>query len=187
MPLSDVVHAFVAQMEFLVRVILPMASTRSGKHVASYVSIVDLRGVGFSTLRNSDVVELFKTLSRISGEHYPLLVDSLLVVNPPTGVATAMTMFSSFIPASTRDRVELMGSGARAVASLRDRLGPDVFVPSAFIKTGVPGDGASSMIPLLRVVLEVRTARFTRLRLHSRPSRSTRATWSTGRAPGCTR
>ena len=88
-------------------------SERNGRDVRGALQVMDMAGISLAKLiwfARSDTK--FETL--FSSLFFPGIVDKVVVVNPPRGVALLWTIARPFLPSPIREKVEIVPGGSTA-------------------------------------------------------------------------
>ncbi|KAL2826983.1 CRAL-TRIO domain-containing protein [Aspergillus cavernicola] len=99
----------VTEYEKLADPRLPACSRKSGKLLETCCSIMDLKGVGITS-----VPSVYNYLSRASGisqNYYPERLGKLYLINAPWGFSTVFSVVKSFLDPVTVEKIHVLGSG----------------------------------------------------------------------------
>ncbi|KAI5778679.1 putative phosphatidylinositol transporter [Geopyxis carbonaria] len=88
---------------------LPACSRKAGKLLETCCTIMDLKGVGITSV--SQVYGFVKKVTAISQNYYPERLGKLYIINAPWGFAGAFKMVKSFLDPVTVEKIHLLGSG----------------------------------------------------------------------------
>lgn len=80
------------------------------------VLVVDLAGASWGMLRH---VSMLQHHSKIAVENYPELYQPVLLVNAPSWIAFAWSLFKPIIPAETRKKISIVSVAATLSALLQ--------------------------------------------------------------------
>jgi hypothetical protein len=99
----------VTEYEKLADPRLPACSRKAGKLLETCCTIMDLKGVGISSI--SSVYTYVKQASEISQNHYPERLGKLYLINAPWGFSTAFSAIKGFLDPVTASKINILGSG----------------------------------------------------------------------------
>jgi len=104
--LDVMLDAYVQYLESVFRVVRA-ASAASGTLVRAFI-VVDCSGLSLSTIRNIGVI---KKVASIGPQYYAESTRCVWIVNAPTLFAAAWAAVGPLLPAHTRKKVNVLGSG----------------------------------------------------------------------------
>ena len=153
---KEVIWASIQAMEWMVRVLMPLAARRTGKPCHKFVQVIDCAQLSVSGL-TAPVLDTFKQWAAITKAHYPELVSKIYLINSPTSIRVILSLLNPVIPEATRAKIVILGSGLHAFHVLKEALGPDSHIPVA-VFTGrtaaSPLAGAPHCASVLQTVVE---------------------------------
>lgn len=88
---------------------LPACSRKSGKLLETCCTIMDLKGVGITSI--SSVYSYVRQASAISQNYYPERLGRLYLINAPWGFSSAFSVVKSFLDPVTVEKIHILGSG----------------------------------------------------------------------------
>jgi len=93
--------------------------------LATMTSIIDLQGLHFSLMRQSDLVAFLKVFVKTMDMHYPQRANKTLVINAPKWFNVMYKLVSPLLRESTKAKIEIHGNGKRQDKALKARLGSE--------------------------------------------------------------
>jgi CRAL/TRIO domain len=99
----------VVEYEKLADPRLPACSRKSGKLLETCCTIMDLKGVGITSI--SSVYSYVQAASAISQNHYPERLGKLYLINAPWGFSSVFSVVKGFLDPVTVDKIHVLGSG----------------------------------------------------------------------------
>lgn len=149
---EDCMWASIQSMEWMCRVLMPLASRRSGRPVEKFMHVLDCSPLSLSDI-SGPALHVFKSWAAISKAHYPELVRRIYIINSPRSMRAILSLINPLIPTATRSKIVVLGSGMHAHTMLKEELGPECKIPvSAF--TGSAGSWPDGAVSVLRCVVE---------------------------------
>ncbi|KAL2854346.1 CRAL-TRIO domain-containing protein [Aspergillus pseudoustus] len=88
---------------------LPACSRKAGKLLETCCSIMDLKGVGITSMPS--VYGYLSGASAISQNYYPERLGKLYLINAPWGFSTVFSVVKGFLDPVTVEKIHVLGSG----------------------------------------------------------------------------
>lgn len=107
--LERCVRYHLQQQERYWRVIAPAASAAAGRRQDQSLVLIDMDGVGISTL-TSEVRNIMGTVMKIDQDYYPELMWKACLVNVPVSFRVIWSMVKHFMDAHTQAKIEVLGT-----------------------------------------------------------------------------
>ncbi|KAL3475016.1 CRAL-TRIO domain-containing protein [Aspergillus californicus] len=99
----------VTEYEKLADPRLPACSRKSGKLLETCCSVMDLKGVGVTSMPS--VFGYVNRASTISQNYYPERLGKLYLINAPWGFSTVFSVVKGFLDPVTVEKIHVLGSG----------------------------------------------------------------------------
>ncbi|KAA8646094.1 hypothetical protein EYZ11_003743 [Aspergillus tanneri] len=99
----------VTEYEKLADPRLPACSRKSGKLLETCCSIMDLKGVGITSVPS--VYGYVRQASIISQNYYPERLGKLYLINAPWGFSSVFSVVKGFLDPVTVDKIHVLGTG----------------------------------------------------------------------------
>ena len=103
------IQNLVCEYEKLVDPRLPACSRRSGQLLETCCTILDLKGVGVTSVPS--VYGYLKQTSAISQNYYPERLGKMYLINAPWGFASVFSVVKGFLDPVTVAKINVLGSG----------------------------------------------------------------------------
>lgn len=107
--LERCVRYHLQQQERYWRIIAPAASAACGRRHEQSLVLIDMDGVGISTL-TSEVRNIMGTIMKIDQDYYPELMWKACLVNVPVSFRVIWSMVKHFMDARTQAKIEVLGT-----------------------------------------------------------------------------
>ncbi|KAL4423649.1 hypothetical protein ABPG75_000950 [Micractinium tetrahymenae] len=107
--LERCVRYHLQQQERYWRIIAPAASVARGRRHEQSLVLIDMDGVGISTL-TSEVRNIMGTIMKIDQDYYPELMWKACLVNVPVSFRVIWSMVKHFMDARTQAKIEVLGT-----------------------------------------------------------------------------
>ncbi|KAH8149993.1 uncharacterized protein LAJ45_06146 [Morchella importuna] len=102
----------VIEYEKLANPRLPACSRKSGKLLETCCTIMDLKGVGLTSV--SSVYGFVSEVSKISQNYYPERLGKLYIINAPWGFSGVFSVVKKFLDPVTVDKINILGGGYKS-------------------------------------------------------------------------
>jgi hypothetical protein len=99
----------VCEYEKLAEPRLPACSRKAGKLLETCCSIMDLKGVGVTSVPS--VYGYVRQASAISQNYYPERLGKLYLINAPWGFSSVFSAVKGFLDPVTVEKIHILGSG----------------------------------------------------------------------------
>ncbi|KAL6780828.1 hypothetical protein ACKKBG_A08620 [Auxenochlorella protothecoides x Auxenochlorella symbiontica] len=116
------VRYHVQQQERYINLIAPACSVAAGRCVDQSLVLIDLQGVGVSTL-TSDFRAIVQKVLSIDQAHYPELMWKSIIINAPTSFRVMWGMVKYMLDTRTQVKVQVLSSNWRE--ELQEYIAPD--------------------------------------------------------------
>lgn len=107
MTLDRAVSYHITQQERYVKTIGPACSIASNGHRYQSVVLIDMEGVGVSTL-TGEVRGIMGKVMQIDQDYYPELMHKALIVNAPTTFRVIWSMIKYLLDSRTQSKIEVL-------------------------------------------------------------------------------
>jgi hypothetical protein len=97
----------ISQQEKYVNKIAPAASIASGNHQSQSLILIDMEGVGVSTI-TGEVRTIMGKVMAIDQDYYPELMYKALIINAPTTFRVIWSMVKYLLDARTQAKIEVL-------------------------------------------------------------------------------
>ena len=88
-------------------------------------SIVDLYGLNFAYMRQSDLVSFLKTFVRTMDQHFPQRSHKTLIINAPKWFNVLYKVLSPLMRESTKAKIAIYSNGRRQDEALKAQVGKE--------------------------------------------------------------
>lgn len=112
----------ITQQERYVRTIAPSAALRSGRGAFQSTVLIDMDGVGVSTLTGEVRTIMGKVMS-IDQDYYPELMYKSLIINAPTSFRIIWSLVKHLLDARTQGKIEVLPTDYKPV--LLEHIAPE--------------------------------------------------------------
>lgn len=107
--LSRLLAYWVQQYEYVQRVILPACSIAAGRRIEQGISIIDLRGLGFSHC-GSQSRHVMREIAKLSQDYFPEMLGAMVVVNAPSVFGPVWSFAKTLLDERTVAKITLLTS-----------------------------------------------------------------------------
>lgn len=107
--LDRAIRYHIKQQERYWRVIAPAASVAAGTKLESSLVLIDMDGVGISTI-TGEVRKIMGLIMQIDQDYYPELMHRCLIINAPTTFRIIWGMVKYLLDARTQAKIEVLPS-----------------------------------------------------------------------------
>ncbi|KAF8244335.1 hypothetical protein K440DRAFT_605138 [Wilcoxina mikolae CBS 423.85] len=106
------IQNLVVEYERLTDPRLPACSRKAGKLVETCCTVMDLKGVGITSV--SQVYSFIKKVTSISQNYYPERLGKLYIINAPWGFASAFKLIKGCLDPVTVEKINILGSSYKS-------------------------------------------------------------------------
>lgn len=98
------------------------------------IGIIDLHGLNFKVMRQSEMISFGKIFVSTMDSHYPQRAHKTLVVNAPKWFHVLYKIISPLLRETTKDKIEIYTRGKKQDTMLKQRLGDkaEKLLPKSF-------------------------------------------------------
>lgn len=93
--------------------------------LATMTSIVDLYGLNFAYMRQSDLVAFLKIFVKTMDQHFPQRSHKTLIINAPKWFNVLYKILSPLLRESTKAKIAIYGNGKRQDEALKAQVGQE--------------------------------------------------------------
>lgn len=105
--LDRAIRYYISQQEKYVKRVGPACSILTGKQRYQSIVLIDMEGVGVSTL-TGEVRNIMGKIMAIDQDYYPELMHKALIVNAPTTFRVIWSMIKYLLDARTQSKIEVL-------------------------------------------------------------------------------
>lgn len=106
------VKYYVQEYERSLAIRFPACSFAAGRRVTSNTTIVDVQGVGLSSL-TKPVIELIRRLQQIN-TNYPDTLNQMFIINATSGFKMLWSVVQSFLEPKAKSKIHVLGTNFRS-------------------------------------------------------------------------
>lgn len=106
------VKYYVQEYERSLAIRFPACSIAAGRRVTSNTTIVDVQGVGLSSL-TKPVIELIRRLQQIN-TNYPDTLNQMFIINATSGFKMLWSVVQSFLEPKAKSKIHVLGTNFRS-------------------------------------------------------------------------
>lgn len=99
----------ITQQERYIKIIAPSASLQAGRRAFQSIVIIDMDGVGVSTLTGEVRTIMAKVMS-IDQDYYPELMHKALIINAPTSFRIIWSLVKHLLDTRTQEKIHVLPS-----------------------------------------------------------------------------
>eukprot|EP00743_Colponemidia_sp_Colp-15_P003864 GILK01004170.1.p1 GENE.GILK01004170.1~~GILK01004170.1.p1 ORF type:complete len:534 (+),score=69.41 GILK01004170.1:88-1689(+) len=129
---QDVAFYHKLHMEYMLSVMLPLASARAGRFIDSFTVVTDMKAFG-SHLVRKDMFALVKAISEIDQNNYPECLGKCFVVNAPWLFYAAWKVVKVWLDKRTIAKISIHKSGSQTRDTLLE------FIPAHALPVDLGG------------------------------------------------
>jgi len=97
----------ITQQERYVNIIAPSAALKSGQHAFQSTVIIDMEGVGITTL-TGEVTKIMGKVMSIDQDYYPELMHKALIINAPTTFKMIWSLVKHLLDSRTQEKIQVL-------------------------------------------------------------------------------
>ena len=132
---QELLNHYVYTLEYCWNIIEPSPD-------ATMTSVIDLTGISFSTLKDSELMSFCKQFVGMMSSHYPSRSYKTLLINTPKWFGMLYKLISPMLRESTKAKIQICSKGAKQDDVLRQCLG---HVPSELLSTASTRESSSDI------------------------------------------
>lgn len=99
----------ITQQERYIKIVAPSASLKAGRKAFQSIVIIDMDGVGVSTL-TGEVRTIMSKVMSIDQDYYPELMHKSLIINAPTSFRIIWSLVKHLLDTRTQEKIEVLPS-----------------------------------------------------------------------------
>jgi metal transporter CNNM len=127
--MEQLVRLNILVLEYLTRQIMKECSEKAGKPVTRLILHGDVKGISFWQCLSRENLEMSRVLTKIVHENYPKIVTKIFVVNATNVFYVAFKLMKHFVPKSTLDKVEVLGTNVESWKAVMEGRIPFELLP----------------------------------------------------------